>query len=249
MPTVPISAPPTFITVEEHRDLTSSTPDSFNSIPPVLRHKEANVTVSLDPPLPGLEGENIKGTLYIVESVLAFVAASGSGFQIDYPSITLHAVKREPTRVSIYCQLDETPEGQPLPEDEDSEMREMFIVPETEDSLEPIFEALSICASLHPDKAGDDDEDMEDEMFADADESGGGFETFAGGEGEELSAVGRAALAHLESIIVYPPGREPPAVVEPEDGVNGVNGTTEPETSEEEDLTQTEAQSLPNGTH
>ncbi|KZP00650.1 hypothetical protein CALVIDRAFT_283615 [Calocera viscosa TUFC12733] len=244
MPTIPISSPPTFITAEEHHTLTSSTPDSFNSIPPVLRHKEENVTVSLDPPLPGLDGDNIKGTLYVIESVLAFIAASGSGFQIDYPSISLHAVKREPSGVSIYCQLDETPEGQPFPEDEDNDMRELLIVPETEDRLEPIFEALSICASLHPDKAGDDD-DMEDEMFADADELGGGFQTFTGGEEEELSEVGRAALAHLESIIVYPPGREPHASAEL---VHAVNGTAETETSEEEDLTGTHVQNLPNGT-
>lgn len=53
----------------------------------------------------------------------------------------------------------------------------------------------------------------------------------------------QAALAHLESIIVYPPGRGPAGVVD------GVDGTAEPETSEEEEPAHTEVPSLPNGTH
>ena len=53
--------------------------------------------------------------------------------------------------------------------------------------VEAIFEALSHCASLHPDP-----QDMEDDMddaFIDANE--GTFETFTGDEEQELSEVGR----------------------------------------------------------
>ncbi|EJU04859.1 hypothetical protein DACRYDRAFT_104751 [Dacryopinax primogenitus] len=242
MPTVSVSAAPSYITLQEHHNLTSSTPDSFDSIPPVLRHKEDNVSITLDPPLSGLEGENIKGTLYVIESVLVFISTSGSGFQIDYPSITLHAVKRTPSGPAIYCQLDETPAGQPLPEDEDSEMRELLITPESEDSVERIFEALSICAALHPDKNSGDNDEMEDEMFADADESR--FETFTGGEEEELSEVGRAALEHLESIIVYPPGMEPPATGR----TTRINGAVERETVGGEETHHTQAGDHPDGT-
>ena len=55
--------------------------------------------------------------------------------------------------------------------------------------MESIFEALSLCASLHPDPADDDDMDDDDDAFIDADEST--FETFNGNAGEELSEVGR----------------------------------------------------------
>lgn len=56
--------------------------------------------------------------------------------------------------------------------------------------VEAIFEALSLCASLHPDPADTSDDDMGmDDAFIDADESG--FEVFTGDEGQELSEVGR----------------------------------------------------------
>ena len=56
--------------------------------------------------------------------------------------------------------------------------------------MESIFEALSLCASLHPDPADADDmDDDDDDAFIDVDESQ--FETFNGTEGEELSEVGR----------------------------------------------------------
>ena len=36
------------------------------------------------------------------------MSKSGKGFQIEYPSITLHAVSKGDTSPSIYCQLDES---------------------------------------------------------------------------------------------------------------------------------------------
>ena len=56
--------------------------------------------------------------------------------------------------------------------------------------MEPIFEALSACAALHPDPADADDMDDDDDAFIDADENSP-FETFTGAEGEELSEAGR----------------------------------------------------------
>ena len=53
--------------------------------------------------------------------------------------------------------------------------------------VDPIFEALSVCASLHPDPQGsDEDEDGLIDL-----ENSGDFEVFTGTEGEELSEVGR----------------------------------------------------------
>ncbi len=36
------------------------------------------------------------------------MSKTGKGFQIEYPSITLHAVSRGDTSPSLYCQLDES---------------------------------------------------------------------------------------------------------------------------------------------
>ncbi len=60
--------------------------------------------------------------------------------------------------------------------------------------MDPIFEALSYCASLHPDSQGSDDGvDDDDDAFIDPDTTA--FEVFTGDEGEELSEVGRVRSA------------------------------------------------------
>lgn len=108
---------------------------------------------------------------------------------MPYTSITLHAISRAESGPSIYCQLDEA--GQAGDDDEtgaDAEMREMNIVPGSETSLEPIFDSLSLCASLHPDPNFDNDmNEDDDEAFI----SSEGFEVFNGDENQELSEVGR----------------------------------------------------------
>lgn len=63
-----ITAVPNFVSPEEHRNIVASTPPSFSDIPPVLRHKEENVSVSLEPPLAGFTLEDSdSGVLYIIE--------------------------------------------------------------------------------------------------------------------------------------------------------------------------------------
>ncbi|KAE9399261.1 hypothetical protein BT96DRAFT_957291 [Gymnopus androsaceus JB14] len=181
-----ISSIPNFVSPEEHKTIVGSTPSSFSDIPPVLRHKEESVSVTLEPSLEGFSEEDGKeGTLYVLESALIYMSKAGKGFQIEYPSITLHAVSRGDTHPSIYCQLDERRGSR----EDDMDMRELSIVPTRVEALEPIFEALSLCAALHPDPPGSDDEDDFDEALIDAPD--GSFEVFTGTEDEELSAVGR----------------------------------------------------------
>lgn len=146
-----VSAVPTFVSSEEHKTLVASTPASFNDIPPVLRHKEDNVVVTLNPPLDTFDGAT--GTLYVLtrlaqpflfscspsthhtSSVLVFMSVSGHGFQIEYPAITLHAVSRADSRPSIYCQLDEAYGRDVAASNEDEDdMRELNIVPQNADS-------------------------------------------------------------------------------------------------------------------
>ncbi|KAJ3987139.1 regulator of volume decrease after cellular swelling-domain-containing protein [Lentinula detonsa] len=198
-----IGAVPKFVSPEEHRNIVGSTPASFNDIPPVLRHEEP-VSVTFEPSLDGFnEVDGKEGVLYVLESVLIFMSKTGKGFQIEYPSITLHAVSRGDTPPSIYCQLDESSakamkiddqeaedEAEEDEEEEDMDMRVLNIIPSRVDSLDSIFEALSLCAALHPDPPGsDDEEDGLDDAFVDLPD--GTFEQFTGTEDEELSEVGR----------------------------------------------------------
>ncbi|KAL0575085.1 hypothetical protein V5O48_006888 [Marasmius crinis-equi] len=135
-----ITATPHFVSADERKILVGSTPQSFNDIPPVLRHKEENVAVSLDPPLTGFSDEDgAQGTLYVIESDLAFISTTGKGFQIEYPSITLHAVLRSEGGPSIYCQSGES-SGEPSNDpQEDMDMRELTIIPQ--DASEAVKQA------------------------------------------------------------------------------------------------------------
>lgn len=83
-------------------------------------------------------------------------------------------------------------------------MRELIIVPSNSDScaflshdscesacepsiaVEPIFEAMSLCASLHPDPNLSEEEEFDGDFVSDDH-----FETLAGDGDEELSEVGR----------------------------------------------------------
>ncbi|KAN0093116.1 Regulator of volume decrease after cellular swelling domain containing protein [Tylopilus felleus] len=205
--TLIITTIPDFVSPEEHRNVVASTPSSFSDIRPVLRHKEENVSVTLDPPLDGFTPEDAaNGILYVVESALVFMSSTGRGFQVKYPAITLHAISRaESSNPCIYCQLDETDSSSPPDQasEDVTDMRELMIVPQNAASLEPIFEAMSLCASLHPDPNQSEEDEFDDALVSDAQ-----FETLDGDEGQELSEVGRAALAHLESIIHDPFDRE-----------------------------------------
>ncbi|ETW82899.1 hypothetical protein HETIRDRAFT_416935 [Heterobasidion irregulare TC 32-1] len=192
-----ISSLPPYISPEEHAQITVSTPASFSDIPSVLRHKEENVSAILTPPVEDFSAEDgAQGTLYVIDSALVFLSSTGRGFQVEYPFITIHALSLDETRRSVYCQLDDPS----VPELNDGipNLRELFIKTQNPSSLEAIYESLSYCVSLHPSVL--DEEDDRDDAFIDSNS----FETFTGDEDEELSEVGRAALAHLESIIDYP---------------------------------------------
>ncbi|KAJ7451837.1 regulator of volume decrease after cellular swelling-domain-containing protein [Mycena galericulata] len=205
---IQISSVPNFVSREEHTHLAARTPSSFADIPPVLQLQD-KVGVTFEPPLDGFSQEDgTEGTLFVIESVLVFMSSTGRGFQIEYPAITLHAITRAGSSPSIYCQLDEIPRNRDMGlnnDGDDMDMRELSIIPQNAVSLEPIFEALSACAALHPDEetASDDDDELDD-AFVDMDDSTEGFEPFTGEGDQELSQAGRATLERLDSIICYP---------------------------------------------
>jgi len=183
-----IFEPPKFVCAEEHGRIVETTPASFGDIPPVLRHRQDGIKIEFDPPAEGLSADELSnGTLYLVESALAFMPCAGKGFQVLYPSITIHAVSKSGSSPIVYCQLE-----RPLPddgedaEDDDIQTIELKIVPSDASTVDPIFEALSYCASLHPNPNMEDEYEDED-SYVNTD----GFETFTGEDGEELSDVGR----------------------------------------------------------
>lgn len=62
------------------------------------------------------------------------MSATGRGFQLEYPSITLHAISRGEQGPSIYCQLDDTvnaaENAKPQNDEEDvADMSELTILP------------------------------------------------------------------------------------------------------------------------
>lgn len=76
-----LTTPPPHISREEHATLTSSTPQSFGDIPPVLRfHDEVEVILT-----PGqvvnLEGR-IRGSLWVTEAYVSAHCCSSSGSEV-----------------------------------------------------------------------------------------------------------------------------------------------------------------------
>jgi nucleotide-sensitive chloride channel 1A len=91
---------------------------------------------------------NLLGT----NSALAFLSSHGQGFQVRYPSITLHAISRADSSPSIYCQLDETPEDADPAGEEITSIRELRIIPEDVSARErsPILHTILHTFPLMP---------------------------------------------------------------------------------------------------
>lgn len=148
-----------------------------------------------------------KGVLYITESMLIYWdASSNKGFQIDYPSISLHAISRDTTNFPqpcIYCQIDTT-------DNEEEDTIELRICPQDVSQLGVLFNALSECQALHP---GPEDQN-EAEMFSIEncevdDDTGDDFED----DDFELDAAAEATLSRLDSLVVIGDVEAPPGAV------------------------------------
>ena len=72
--------------------------------------------------------------MLVASSVLAFQSSTGRAFQIEYPSITLHAISRGDSGPFVYCQLDEPPPTDAPPPDGEGDdalvMRELSLTPQ-----------------------------------------------------------------------------------------------------------------------
>ncbi|CAG8636852.1 23689_t:CDS:2 [Cetraspora pellucida] len=202
-----ISTPPAVVTPEQTIQLQDS-----GLMPEIAHHVQPNVRILITPPM--FDAVLGKGTLYVTESKLYFFSRdTNNGLAIDYPSIIMHAISRQAlddTGPCIYTQLDIEPNSltsanqsteNPTEDGDRDEMTEMKFIPDDTNSLDAIFEALSECAALHPDK-GYMEEDPDNEFYGNGDNDE--WITAAPSDEQELSEVGSASLAYLDSIIDQP---------------------------------------------
>ncbi|KAJ1643576.1 hypothetical protein LPJ64_004657 [Coemansia asiatica] len=190
-----------------------------------------NTTVRCDPPSTTVPTS--KGTLYIDTHQLVFFSSqSNKGFAIDYPSIVIHAISREPAEETkdshhIYCQLDcQFPGTQQNSDTEQDGTEDLFaelrFYPDDKDILDDVFAAMSECAALNPDdlvEVYSDDEDLDGHSDREVNrlddpsiQSIGEFDPSnfitSVDQLEQLTPEGKAVLKHLESVIVLPEGQE-----------------------------------------
>ncbi|KAI8924316.1 regulator of volume decrease after cellular swelling-domain-containing protein [Entophlyctis helioformis] len=203
----------------------------------VVRHVQANVRLLFDP-LPALSTELPEvGDLYVAESHLIWYAPEKPvAVWIDYRSIVMHALSRQGDPVAggpcIYCQVqddslqraeDAGHEDDNDDDDEDMMPCEMRIVPADAASVDDIYQAICECAALHPDSDNDDDDDNSMGVGAEGDAAEWAFDPQAA-QALEMSEIGQAALAHLESVFGVATKPDPQAQARPADANGDCEG-------------------------
>lgn len=146
------------------------------------------------------------GKLYITSKRLIWLGDSvDNAYDYDIPYIGLHALSRDEQsypKPCIYCQFDidedeaayDDVEGDEEEGDEDEQQTEMFLIPESEEDLMKLFNALSHAAMLNPDPEEEGDE-LEGDFIYDLSEV-------------QLGAEQARALDHLESVFHLPGDEE-----------------------------------------
>lgn len=102
------------------------------------------------------ENERSSCSIVLCSSSICYLTPESKGFQLDYPSLSLHAISRSmpasliqnlqvstsDSRGCIYCQVDSS--ANDAGDDEDVEVFELWILPQVEESCR-----FSIHISLH----------------------------------------------------------------------------------------------------
>ncbi|GAA5940211.1 hypothetical protein JCM3775_007297 [Rhodotorula graminis] len=194
MPVTLLSAPPAALSRDELVAISAETPSTFEGIPPLTRHHEPRgVRIRVDPPFESFTGDDIvDGQLFVTEEAVSFYSPStSSGISLPYPHLTLHAISRQPAPPSastsaaapngnpdahggpcVYCQFEES--AQMEDDDDGAGTREMWITPESEQAVDAIFAALSLCASLQPSSSTSDPSILSQSQSQSADTDGPG---------------------------------------------------------------------------
>ncbi|XP_010550572.1 PREDICTED: chloride conductance regulatory protein ICln isoform X2 [Tarenaya hassleriana] len=139
-----------------------------------LMHVQPSVAVVL-----GNRPAESLGTLYITSRKVIWLSDVDreKGYAVDFLSISLHAVSRDPEAYSspcIYTQI-EVGEDEDESEESDSEsgevvdlskIREMRLVPSDASQLDTLFEVFCECAELNPEPIEDNEEEGHNWVFS-----------------------------------------------------------------------------------
>lgn len=113
------------------------------------------------------------GTLYISTKQVIWLSDSemAKGYAVDFISVSLHAISRDPEAFSspcIYTQIDTGDEEEDESESSDSEsnvtldlskITEMWLVPSDPNQLDALFEVFCECAELNPEPVEEDEQE------------------------------------------------------------------------------------------
>ncbi|WZY79613.1 chloride conductance regulatory protein ICln [Brassica napus] len=151
-----------------------------------LMHVQPSVAVALSD-----RSVESPGTLYITSRKLIWLSDAdvAKGYAVDFLSISLHAVSRDPQTYSspcIYTQI-EVVEDEDDDEDETesngvldlSKIREMRLVPSDSTQLDTLFDVFCECAELNPEPVEEEEEESGHNWVFSADQM------VVGGGGEE----------------------------------------------------------------
>ncbi|CAF1921518.1 BnaA02g33340D [Brassica napus] len=132
-----------------------------------LMHVQPSVAVAL-----GNRSLESPGTLYITSRKLIWLSDAdvAKGYAVDFLSISLHAVSRDPQTYSspcIYTQIEVVEDEDEEDEDEEesngvldlSKIREMRLVPSDSTQLDTLFDVFCECAELNPEPIEEEGEE------------------------------------------------------------------------------------------
>ena len=134
------------------------------------------------------------GKLFITSKRVIWLGKGDEAYDFDVPYIVLHAITRDADsypKPCIYCQLDVEEGNDEEDEDEDELLDEMYLVPNSDDHLTAMFNALSAAALNNPDPPEEWEQEGDDELIYNMDEV-------------ELGAEQARTLNHLESVFNIP---------------------------------------------
>lgn len=147
-----------------------------------------------------------KGTVYVTEANLSWCdLASGKGFSLDYPTISLHAISKDTAHFPhecLFCMVEGAFEGE-IETESDNENEEdgpppaeLRFVPDDKQTLDNMYIAISDCQVLHP----DEQEQIEEEMAGYPLDYGEEFFTSQNDQNADLTENGQATLERLENV-------------------------------------------------
>ncbi|KAB0792610.1 hypothetical protein PPYR_14569 [Photinus pyralis] len=142
------------------------------------------------------------GTVFVNERKLSWKNDDNTGFAVDFPHISLHAITADPNvhptkclfimvddRLSIqgYEFLQQPMENGATEESDDESESEtpsrLVLVPRDLDAINPLFSALSLGQSLNPDPhdSMEEEEDEDDNIYGDAEDTSDGVNHLSAG--------------------------------------------------------------------